>query len=189
MNQVGQKEVLNFKAKVAASPLNTIVLVMAQYANHFRSVPQDGRTYCVQDQRRPWVNHITYPDGKYRRVDERNAKFWSVTTSVTRNGKRVELHSYSTKKTAMRLAGLTSSDATSTTTETHPLDVCLVDLHRVMAITGFKKSFIYEQISVDFPSPIRLGNSRRSAARWVQSEVVAWVQTQIDKRTPQNTTL
>jgi predicted DNA-binding transcriptional regulator AlpA len=49
----------------------------------------------------------------------------------------------------------------------------LHNLQRMRLICGFKKSFIYER--EDFPRPIRLGTSQRSAVRWIEHEVVEWV--------------
>ena len=54
-----------------------------------------------------------------------------------------------------------------------PPEVSLIDIQRVMRISGFGRSFIHAHPS--FPAPVRLGTSRRAASRWIESEVVRWV--------------
>nr|WP_282598179.1 AlpA family phage regulatory protein [Acidovorax sp. JG5] len=61
-----------------------------------------------------------------------------------------------------------------------PPAIRLIGIERVMAIVGFQKSFIYAQ--PDFPEPVRLGPSRRSAVRWVEAEVLAWCEKLISRR-------
>ena len=53
----------------------------------------------------------------------------------------------------------------------------LIKLDQVEALTGFKKSYLYSHIqSGDFPNPVHIGRS----ARWVESEVLAWVENMIE---------
>ena len=53
----------------------------------------------------------------------------------------------------------------------------LIKLDQVEALTGFKKSYLYSRIqSGDFPNPVHIGRS----ARWVESEVLAWVENMIE---------
>lgn len=53
----------------------------------------------------------------------------------------------------------------------------LIKLDQVEAIAGFKKSFLYSRIQLgDFPNPIHIGRS----ARWVESEVLDWVENRIE---------
>ena len=49
-----------------------------------------------------------------------------------------------------------------------------------MSIIGFAKSFIYAQ--PDFPEAVRWGHSRRSAVRWVESEILAWCEKHMARR-------
>ena len=155
-----------------------VVWVGPEYAKHFKPAPQDGRTYVVQDPRRPHLCHWTYPDGRYECVNTNSPPkvgFANFATNPKRlvpgdrgNGKRTRLvHKVSAKAKVVR------QDDT-------PPSICLIDIHRVMRITGFKKSFIYEQ--VDFPEPVRLGTSRRSSVRWVESEIYQWVSALLSKR-------
>ena len=54
-------------------------------------------------------------------------------------------------------------------------DERLLRLSEVENMTGFKKSFIYEQGEKgNFPKRIRIGQS----ARWARSEIVKWMKTQ-----------
>lgn len=54
----------------------------------------------------------------------------------------------------------------------------LIPRSRVSAITGLQRSAIYDRMSRgEFPKPVTIGTA---AVRWVESEVVGWVQRQID---------
>ncbi|WP_129562592.1 helix-turn-helix transcriptional regulator [Paraburkholderia dokdonensis] len=59
----------------------------------------------------------------------------------------------------------------------------LIPRSRVSEITGLQRSAIYERIARgEFPKPVTVGSA---SVRWVESEVVRWVQQQIDaSRTP-----
>lgn len=165
--------------KVAATPQKTTVLVTGQYAAQFRSLPNDGRVYIIQDHRRPWVHHVTHANGTYTRIDDKNTRI-HVATQVIRNGKKFTMPSrYGPKPKKRQIEEIM---ATATELSAGALPIQMIELKRVMQITSFRKSFIYEQMGIDFPMPIRLGNSRRSAVRWLQSEVVSWVQALADKR-------
>jgi prophage regulatory protein len=49
---------------------------------------------------------------------------------------------------------------------------------RSPAITGLQRSALYERIARgEFPKPVTIGSA---AVRWIEAEVVAWVQQQID---------
>lgn len=52
------EEAKRLNAIVQTAPEKCMVLVTAENAHHFKTVPQDGRTYIVQDPRRPWVHHV-----------------------------------------------------------------------------------------------------------------------------------
>ncbi|MBK5119094.1 AlpA family phage regulatory protein [Burkholderia sp. R-69980] len=54
----------------------------------------------------------------------------------------------------------------------------LIARRRVREITGMERSALYERIARgEFPKPIQIGSA---AVRWIEAEVVAWVQQQID---------
>jgi len=54
----------------------------------------------------------------------------------------------------------------------------LIPRSRVSQITGMQRSALYERIARgDFPKPVTIGSA---AVRWIEAEVVAWVQQQID---------
>jgi len=175
-------EANRLKAIVQAAPEKCMVLVTAENAHHFKTVPQDGRTYFVQDPRRPWVYHVTYPSGESIRMDDRKPPpNWCITTSALRNDeKRIQRHKRHAKKGASRTADKLSVGLTIQRQTDDPPVVCLIDINRVMRICGFKKSFIYEQL--DFPTPVRFGTSRRSSVRWVESEIIFWVNELTSKR-------
>lgn len=62
----------------------------------------------------------------------------------------------------------------------------LIPRSRVSQITGLQRSALYERIARgEFPKPVTIGSA---AVRWIEAEVVAWVQQQIDaSRTQQPT--
>ncbi|MBB1076379.1 AlpA family phage regulatory protein [Rhodoferax sp. 4810] len=154
------------------------VLVSAEYAKHFKPAPQDGRTYVVADPRRPGVLHFTYPDGRYKCDDGKSPP--------TVGGIPIVIHPkrvfYSDRKNGKRtrLAHKVCAKATVVRQDSTPPEICLIDIHRVTRITGFKKSFIYAQ--PDFPEPVRLGASRRSSVRWIEAEILGWVRDLVSKR-------
>jgi predicted DNA-binding transcriptional regulator AlpA len=165
--------------KVAATPQKTTVLVTGQYASQFRSLPNDGRVYIIQDHRRPWVHHVTHANGAYSRIDDKNPRI-HVAVRVICKGKKSTLPSrYEPKPKQRQIEELQTSASEK---GSGALPIRLIDIKRVMSITGFKKSFLYEQASVGFPLPIRLGSSRRAAARWVESEIIQWVEVLMSKR-------
>ncbi len=54
----------------------------------------------------------------------------------------------------------------------------LIPRRRVSAITGLERSALYERIARGaFPHPVRIGSA---AVRWIEAEIIAWVQQQID---------
>ncbi len=166
------------KTVIHSAPVGCVVYVTQQYAEYFTAPPSDGRTYVVEDPRRHYVLHFTYPDGRYKCDDGKSPPIVGgipivihpkrVFYSDRKNGKRTRLaHKVCAKATVVR-----QDDA--------PPELCLIDIHRVMRITGYKKSFIYEQ--PDFPEPVRLGTSRRSSVRWLESEIFHWVNALLTKR-------
>lgn len=161
------------RATIAAASDSSYVYVAKQYTPLLKSIPRDGRIYVVEDPRSAHVCHLTYPDGRYVRMDSQS----STKQPGQPHSVKVEIRTKSPngkpKKHAHRLAErFTVGVKIQRQSEDSP-SICLIDIHRVMRICGFKKSFIYEQF--DFPKPVRLGASQRSSVRWVESEVVNWV--------------
>jgi predicted DNA-binding transcriptional regulator AlpA len=159
-------EAERLKLAVRAAPQNCMVVVSPEYAQHFKSVPKDGRTYVVADPLRKQVLHWTYPDGTYARVEKPKYPLTVPELLLTIREKRVKGQPRRKKKRS-RVADEFSIDATVQRQSDDPPSICLIDIKRVMRISGFKKSFIYAQ--PDFPTPVRLGTSQRSAVRWVES--------------------
>ena len=163
---------------LAAMPKNSLVIVSADHAKHFKPVPKDGHTYLVQDPDRLWVHHMVQPDGKHVIVDKKQPPSCPGYTS------KISVHvkdlTGKVKKKAPRYSTkLTVGVPVERATDDPPV-FRLIDIEQVMAIVGFQKSFIYAQ--PDFPEPVRLGSSRRSAVRWVASEVELWVQKLMARR-------
>ena len=154
-----------------------MVWVGPEYAKHFKQPPNDGRTYIVQDPHNPHLCHWTHPDGKYECRNTNSVPKVGASKSTT-GAKRIFRRDRANNK-GKRVASEFGSNAIVRPHDA-PLSICLIDIHRVMRITGFKKSFIYEQ--VDFPEPVRLGTSRRSSVRWVESEIYQWVSALLSKR-------
>lgn len=176
MKVVKHSEFAALKARIEAAPKNCQVLVGTDYAHLFKSPPKDGRTYIVEDPERKGVTHWTYPDGSYVCVDlNRNplTKFFEI------RERRIYGVPHRKKKPARLASDL--ANGVSVRGDADPIPaMALIDIKRVMRISGFKKSFIYEQ--PNFPQPVKLGDSRRAPVRWVESEVLAWVQELVAKR-------
>ena len=155
---------------------HSLILVNKEYADFFRPPPPDGRTYVVQDKRRPWIKHVTGPGIAYT-IDEQSAKF-QISCSV--NGVRVK------PKNGTKVAPKQIDKATRyvDTTAATPV-IRLIGIQRVEDITGFGKSYIYEQCGKTFPQRIEFGASQRSASRWVEAEVIAWAMQQVSNRATQ----
>lgn len=166
------------KSIIQRAPADCVVYVTQQYADYYTAPPNDGRTYVVEDSRRPHVLHWTYPDGSYMRFDEKSQPTVGGMPIVI-NPKKV-FHRDRKNGKQSRFANKVCASATVIRQDDAPPAICLIDIHRVMRITGFKKSFIYEQ--TDFPEPVRLGTSRRSSVRWVEVEIFAWVNALMSKR-------
>jgi predicted DNA-binding transcriptional regulator AlpA len=172
-------EASRLKLVVRAAPENCMVVVSPEYAQYFKSVPKDGRTYVVADPLRKQLLHWTYPDGTYARVEKPKYPLSVPELLLTIREKRVKGQPRRKKKRS-RVADEFGVDTTVQRQSDDPPSICLIDIKRVMRISGFKKSFIYEQ--PDFPAPVRLGTSQRSAVRWVESEVVLWANNKVEKR-------
>lgn len=163
---------------VNAAPKNCLVYVTASHAKHFQSLPRDGHTYMVQDPYTASVVHRTKPDGSYSRLDTRNAgnaQKASMLVEVNVKGKP----RLSRKKAGRVIDSSLLMSATTASAADMPA-ICLIDINRVMRISGFKRSFIYDQPG--FPKPVSLGTSRRSASRWIEAEILAWAQDLANKR-------
>ena len=154
------------------------VLVSASQASHFKPAPKDWHAYIVQDPMRPWVHHWMRHDGTYVVLDKKQPQRcpgFSGKVSV-----HVKDLTGKPRKKAPRYSTLLT---VGTPIEREPEDspaLRLIGIERVMAIVGFQKSFIYAQ--PDFPEAVRLGSSRRSAVRWIESEVLAWCEKLISRR-------
>ncbi|MFY1837324.1 helix-turn-helix transcriptional regulator [Achromobacter xylosoxidans] len=54
----------------------------------------------------------------------------------------------------------------------------LIPIESVSHILGLKNSAIHAKVaSGELPPPIKFGNSRRAAARWIESEITSYVLT------------
>jgi predicted DNA-binding transcriptional regulator AlpA len=174
---------IHFKAAINASPQDCMVFVSADHASHFKTVPKDGRTYIVEDPRRAGIQHWTEASGKYclldanKRVPGMRLKHLRHFPAVRKQQKKARAKKHQPRVAADSV--LVIDAITSDHPESNPT-VCLIDIGRVMRICGFKKSFIYEHPG--FPQPIRLGSASRSAARWVESEIINWVTNLAAKR-------
>jgi predicted DNA-binding transcriptional regulator AlpA len=149
------------------------VIVSAAYARQFRPVPKDGNCYIVQDPNRLSVYHWIRADGAHIVLDPKKCGV-QVEVRVKRHDAKPPAQSSRNAEKLAQRAFLQRPPAT-------PPAICLIDINRVMLITGFKKSFIYAR--ADFPAPVSLGSSRRAASRWIESEVIAWVHSLVLQRT------
>lgn len=171
-------EAARLKTAVQHAPVGCVVYVTKQYARHFTAPPRDGRTYLVEDPLRDGVHHLSLPDGTYKCMEKCVYPYKVPGLPLTRHEKRVK--GKKPKKKSSRVAKDFSTEINVHATSDASPAISLIDIHRVMRICGFRKSFIYEQ--ADFPVPVKLGESRRSPVRWVENEVVAWVYALASKR-------
>ena len=163
---------------LAAMPKGSLVIVSADYAKHFKPARKDGHTYVVQDPDRLWVHHMMRPDGTHVVLDKKKPSHCpgysgkvEVRTKYLNGAPKKKAPRYSTKLTIGVPIERASDD---------PPVIRLIGIERVIEIIGLQKSYIYAQ--PDFPEACRLGTSRRAAVRWVESEILAWCQKLMNKR-------
>jgi predicted DNA-binding transcriptional regulator AlpA len=134
------------------------IVLSGEFQHLFTPPPKDGRTYTVFDLHDPKVTHHTDDKGRYKKVDKGVVSLEpSPDIYEPKNGLKA-VSPAAQEQAALRL----------------------IQLKQVTAITGFGKTFIYD--SEDFPKPVKLGHSRRAAARWVEAEVHAWIETLMSNR-------
>lgn len=168
----------SLKALLRALPQHCTVLVGASHAKQFKPAPKDGHAYIVQDATRPWVHHWSRRDGTHVVLDKKQSQAcpgFSGKVSV-----HVKDLSGKTKKKAPRYSTLLTVGVPIERESDDPPAIRLIGIERVMSIIGFAKSFIYAQ--PDFPEAVRWGHSRRSAVRWVESEILAWCEKHMARR-------
>jgi predicted DNA-binding transcriptional regulator AlpA len=156
-----------------------VIYVSKKHSHAFRPPPNDGNTYIIQDKRRPWIKHVSGTGFAYK-IDKRDPKF---RVSCYVNGKRIDSkHSAKAKPRQIEKSkhyANGSQDAPA---------IRLIGIKRVEQITGFGKSYIYENCGHSFPQRISFGTSLRSASRWVEAEVIAWAMKQASNRAEKKTT-
>ena len=171
-------EASRLKSNIQRTPKDYVVYVAKEHARHFAVPPSDGHIYVVEDPRRRGVLHWTHPDGTYACHEKRTYPYKVPGLPLTHYGKRVK--SKPTKRKGSRFARDFGMGANVQGASDAPPVISLIDINRVMRITGFKTSFIYER--ADFPKPVKLGETPRSPVRWLESEVFAWCETLLSKR-------
>jgi predicted DNA-binding transcriptional regulator AlpA len=176
----GERLKAAIRSATAAAGRSCMVVVDKNHAHHFKQPDKDGNSYVVQDPQHHGVYHLTRADGTYVLLSDKPLAKKAGSASEI----KVEVHikglNRKIKKKPYRLAGSSHAVIPAHGQPDESPAVCLIDINRVMRICGFKKSFIYEQ--PDFPSPVRLGTSRRAAVRWVESECILWAQKLVAKR-------
>lgn len=172
-------EASRFKTAIQRTPQDYVVYVAKEHARHFAVPPSDGHIYVVEDPRRRGVLHWTHPDGTYACLEhKRTYPYKAPGLPLTFHEKRVK--GKPTKKKGMRFARDFSRGVTVQNESDTPPALSLIDINRVMQISGFKTSFIYER--ADFPKPVKLGKTPRSPVRWIEAEVYSWCEALISKR-------
>ncbi len=160
-------------SEVEQSGSTSLVIVGSVYADAFRPPPIDGRIYVIQDKRRPWLKHVSGPSGTFT-IDDHCPKY-KITCYL--NGVRVK-PKYAVKE---NLKQIDKAAHYASNISDEPA-FRLIGIKRVENITGFGKSYIYENCGKSFPQRISFGASKRSASRWVESEVIAWVHSRCNTR-------
>jgi predicted DNA-binding transcriptional regulator AlpA len=146
-------------------------------------VRKGNSEYFGIDKINPNVLHQVDANGKYERIDV--SEKIKITRRVTHytgqqwaryKQRQTKSHPKHHKKKhgARHLAVLGNT----------PTKRRFISLKKVIDIVGFNKTFIYSRVDLNqFPQPVKLGNSRRAASRWVEEEVIAWVENLISSRT------
>jgi predicted DNA-binding transcriptional regulator AlpA len=164
----------------------SMIFVGKEYAHLTDALRAPGRTIVTEDPRRNWLSHVNYASGRYTKFDEKNPRI-QVSACITRNGTKMYVPQKYAPKPQTRQVEELKSCVSEVDHGTSPV---LISIQKVIQLTGFQRSFLYAQQALgNFPLPIRFGTSRRAASRWVKTEILAWCQEQMDKRTPQNITL
>jgi predicted DNA-binding transcriptional regulator AlpA len=176
----GERLKAAIRSATAAAGRSFMVVVDKNHAHHFKQPDKDGNTYVVQDPQHHGVYHLTRADGTYVLLSDKPLARKAGAASEIKVEVHIKGPNRKIKKKLYRLAGSVNAEIPARDQPDESPAVCLIPINRVMRICGFKKSFIYEQ--PDFPSPVRLGTSRRSAARWVESEVIGWASELASKR-------
>lgn len=159
----------------------THVCLDAKYMPLFNPPPTDGRIYLFKDANDPNVMHKWDAQGQYHRMDSAEAltTFLMPEAGGADHGNRHRQSKPSMSKGKRHSANHSAwrgqkHSGASPVEDTPPL--VFIDIDQVEAKIGFKKTFIYKQLSEgDFPTPIKLGKSRKAAVRWVMAEVEQWM--------------
>lgn len=140
--------------------------------------------YFGTDKINPNVIHQINANGKYERIDvSGKIKITRRVTNYTgqqwaqyqQNQTKSHTKHHKKKRGVRHVAQLGNT----------PAKKRFISLKKVIDIVGFNKTFIYSRVDLNqFPQPVKLGNSRRAASRWVEEEVMAWVENLISSRTP-----
>ena len=175
MKVLKHQQASRLHAAIRTAGQNLLIVVGKEHAEHFKAVPKDGNTYIVQDPLHPSVHHMTRRDGSYVRLDgkhETKRTGDADATTVVQVDVHIKGCARKVVKKAHRIASEISASVATRRQQDTPPEICLIDIHRVMLISGFGRSFIHAHPT--FPAPVRLGSSRRAASRWIESEVVRW---------------
>lgn len=146
-------------------------------------VRKGNSEYFGVDKINPNVLHQIDANGKYERIDvsekikiTRRVTHYTGQQWVQYQQQQTKSHPkhHKKKRGARHVAQLGNTSAKKR----------FISLNKVIDIVGFNKTFIYSHVDLNqFPQPVKLGNSRRAASRWVEEEVMAWVDNLISSRT------
>lgn len=144
---------------------------------------RDGKSeFFGKDKTNPNVFHRIGFDGKYERMDMTGKVAFTYHRKNYVNGKLTTIEPLSTSVTRPK-AGHKSKCAKQVERAPRKEGPRLITLDDVVAIVGFKKSFIHKHIELhQFPKPKKFGVSRRAASRWLESEIHDWVEQQMRDR-------
>lgn len=141
---------------------------------------RDGKSeFFGKDKTNPNVFHRIGFDGKYERMDMTGKVAFTYHRKTHVNGKLTTIEPLSTSVTRPK-AGHQRKCAKQVERAPRKEGPRLITLDDVVAIVGFKKSFIHKHIELhQFPKPKKFGVSRRAASRWLESEIHDWVEQQM----------
>ncbi|WP_310609587.1 AlpA family phage regulatory protein [Limnohabitans sp.] len=159
----------------------THVYLDARHLPLFNPPPKDGRVYLFKDENDPNVMHKWDAQGQYHRMASTDALATLLipeagNSSQGRNRRQSKPSMPKGKRHSVNHSAWRGQKQSGASPVESSPPLVFIDIEQVEAKIGFKKTFIYKQLSEgDFPTPIKLGKSRKAAVRWVMAEVEQWM--------------
>lgn len=180
MNEANQAAFDKLYAQIQATGA-THVCLEARYQHLFSPAPADGRVYMFPDMDDPNMAYLSNEAGQYERLDrvEASVRLLSRKTAIQTTPHELVRRKHSVYGVRHKHKRIRRDEQLKNFTPS----MRLISLKKVIEIVGFNKTFIYAQVELhQFPLPVKLGHSRRAASRWVEEEVIEWVENLMSSR-------